>query len=135
MIRHVLSGAILLMAMAARPASARPAEAICPSLDFVIVYTDELTPGGTMEGFEKAVADQSKWYADHGFKDRIFAAPVVNFDESTHTLVKSPTEIMTFHMQAHPLPENLADAAWNAFVAEYRANSTIKNQTTVCYPD
>jgi hypothetical protein len=134
MIRHVLNGAMFLAVLAASPAVAQPVDVLCPSLDFVVVRTDELTPGGTMAGFEKAVADQAKWYADHGFKDRIFAAPVMSFDDTTHTLIKSSNQVMTFHMFAHPVAKEAMDAGWKEFVAEYAANSAIKSETTVCYP-
>jgi hypothetical protein len=38
------------------------------------------------------------------------------------------------HTHDSEVPHSMKDAAWNAFVAEYRANSVIDSTTHVCLP-
>jgi hypothetical protein len=108
----------------------------CPGNDMATIRISRIARSGTMAGFDKAVADHAKWYADHGFdKDRIFAAPMLVTDETTHKLAPSPDTMMSFHTHDHEVPKSMEDAAWNAFVAEYRANSVIVSTTHVCLPE
>ncbi|HEY1930220.1 MAG TPA: hypothetical protein VGG92_22340 [Caulobacteraceae bacterium] len=123
------------LSLAPSIASAQAAGA-CPANDMATIRISKIAPGGTMTGFDKAVADHAKWYADHGFdKDRIFAAPMLVADETTHKLAPSPDTMMSFHTHDHEVPKSMEDAAWNAFVAEYRANSVIVSTTHVCLPE
>lgn len=87
-----------------------------------------------MAGFSKAVADHAKWYADHGYADQIVAAPVLAYDKASDSLAQVPDQIMTFHNHSVSVPKDKHDAAWDSYVAEYRANSTIATETLVCMP-
>lgn len=107
----------------------------CSSGHTAIVRVSELTATGSIAGFNKAVDDHAKWYASHGYKDKIFAAPIMTYDSAKNTLTPSPKQIMTFHLNSVEVPKDKHDAAWDAYVAEYRANSNIKSTTFVCYPD
>ena len=106
---------------------------LCPSGNIAVIRISKITPAGSMAGFRKALADHAKWYADHGYgEDVISAAPILLFDAATNGVSKSPDTIMTFHTHAHDVPMDKHDKAWDAYVAEYRANSNIQTETMVC---
>ena len=133
-------GACTALVCAAVPAMAFAEDEMedpaCPSGNIAIVRLSQLTKTGSMAGFEKAMADHAKWYADHGYAaDKIFAAPVLKFDQAKNDLVQAPDQMMTFHTHASYVPSSAHDDAWNAYVAEYEANSEILNGTTICMPD
>jgi hypothetical protein len=123
--------ATVLMCIGATAVHAAPA---CTNGDLTIVRTSKLTPSGTLAGLAKAVSDHQNWYRVHGYPDRIVLAPVLVFDKASNDLVASPDQVMTFHLKAQQVPKDKHDAAWDAYVAEYRANSTITSETLVCYP-
>jgi hypothetical protein len=62
------------------------------------------------------------------------AASVLTYDKASNALVKSPDQVMTFHNHATSVPKEKHDAAWDAYVAEYKANSEISSETIVCMP-
>ena len=116
-------------------AQADDPNAPCPIGSPAIVRLSKIIPGGTMDGFKKAVADHSKWYADHGFaEDRQVLAPVVVYDQAKNGWSISPDQVMTIHTHATSVPMAKHDAAWDAYVAEYKANSEIVSSTAVCMP-
>jgi hypothetical protein len=104
--------------------------------NFATVRLSAITPGGSVEGFMKAVAAHREWYRSHGLADHeIFAARIVVRDEKTRAQSYSEKEVMTYHI-APPSsgPEPQHDAAYDAFVKLYRDNSEIKQQYNVCLP-
>jgi hypothetical protein len=116
----------------ALPAAADAATA-CKSGVPTMVRISALTPGGTRAAFDKATSDQIKWYRDHGITtNEVVEASVLD----SKTGAVSPNEIMTLHYNApsaagtQPAP----DAAYKAFVAEFRANSNITLEKLVCLP-
>lgn len=135
MTSSVFAVSLAIAALAeATPANAAP-DAPCPSGNIAIIRISKIAPGGSMAGFDKALADHAKWYADHGFgEDRITEAPVLMFDPVAKTLGRSADTVMTFHMHAHDVPMEKHDKAWDAYVAEYRANSVIQTETVACMP-
>ncbi len=127
-----LATAFCVGASIALTASAAHAASVCPNGDIATLRTSTLTPSGTMAGLSKAVADHQKWYRDHGYADRILLAHVLTLDKGA--MVASSNQAITFHLRAQEVPREKHDAGWDAFVAEYRANSTVTNETTICYP-
>jgi hypothetical protein len=127
--------AAALVLSAAIPARAASAIDLCPNGAITMIRISKISPKGTVAGFEKAVADHAKWYADHGYgEDRIVSAPVLVYDEANHTMVQATNEVMTIHTNAHPVPRDKHDAAWDAYIAEYRANAEAGGETTACVP-
>ena len=101
--------------------------------DYSVVRVSTVKPG-KMQAFLKAVADHKQWYRSHGIKDNIIVASrVVERDSDTHALRYSETEIVTLHIHT-PADEGQHDAAWDAFVAEYRDASDIKSEYRTCMP-
>ena len=91
-----------------------------------------LKPGGSMAGFAEAVRDNAAWYASHGLKDdRITLAPV--FESADKTFKPSVTKVMSIHVYGSAQAPK-KDAAWEAFVAKYQANSKIDSEVKVCLP-
>jgi hypothetical protein len=94
----------------------------------------KLKPGGSMAGFADAVRANQAWYASHAMKDdRITSAPV--FETVDKTMKPSVTNIVSFHVYGNGSTETFKrDAAWDAFVAKYKANASIESETRMCLP-
>lgn len=128
---------IAYLAAALAAASALPAVAhadpLCPSGNYSQVRTSELIPGGTIEGFKKALAAHAKWYADHGYTADKFAwGQVIERDPATKKPTLSATKFVTYHFHASDITQAKQDAGWDAFVAIYKANSKITSSALVC---
>ncbi len=128
-------GLFLGVALAAGVATPASAADLCPSGDVAKMRISKVTPSGSMAGIEQAVADHDKWYADHGFtEDRIILAPILVYDAANKAMRVAPDQVMTIHMHSHEVPKDKRDAAWDAYVAEYKANSDVASETVVCLP-
>lgn len=104
--------------------------------DIALVRVSEIKPG-QMEGFMAAVAAHKAWYRSHGFQDNVIvAARVILRDEKTGAMKYSDTEAVTYHVRP-PGPAQTGskrDAAWDAYVKQYRDTSDIKNEYMTCMP-
>lgn len=118
---------------AAQTAPAAPAPYPACDGDIAIVRVSQIKPGA-MAGFMKAIEAHKAWYRSHGYmNNEIYGAKVIAQDPATKTRKYSDAEVMTFHVR----PPNLTgkpDAAWDAYVKQYRDTSDIKSETTVCMP-
>ena len=131
----VLAGALVCSASARAQTAGAAAPNACASGDIEVVRISKLTPKGSMAGVEKAVADHGKWYADHGYaEDRVILAPVFVTEGGGTFPSISANQFLTIHAHAHQVPADRQDAAWQAYVAEYDANSQIVTQSMVCIP-
>ncbi|MEI9963732.1 MAG: hypothetical protein WDM92_02575 [Caulobacteraceae bacterium] len=88
---------------------------------------------GKWAEFEKAVHDQAAWYAAR----RLTAYPkmvrILHADPSVAGYADDEAVTITVHPD---ITETIQpDADWNAFVAEFRDSSTIKEERQVCLPD
>jgi hypothetical protein len=129
-----LTIAALLYAAPARGQTAAPA---CFG-DMATVRLSQIKPGGSLQGFLRAVEAHKAWYRANGVTDNdIVAARVLVRDEKTGLPVKySDTEVMSFHLRppgASRTP-NKNDAAWEAFVKQYRDNSDLRSEYWACIP-
>ena len=88
---------------------------------------------GQMALFLKAVGDHQAWYQAHGLKDRILVGRVLSGDAGPDGF--SSSKVMTLHTDLTNMapPAHAADdAAWNAYVAEYKASSDLGDTSVVC---
>lgn len=104
--------------------------------DVTIVRVSAIKPGA-LQTFMAAVAAHKAWYRDHGFKDNVIVASrVILSDEKTHTSKYSDAEVVTYHLRppgpAQTQPKH--DAAWDAYVKQYRESSDIKSEYVTCMP-
>jgi hypothetical protein len=104
--------------------------------DYAIVRVSTIKPGA-MEGFLAAVSAHKAWYRSHGFSDNIIVASrVISINEKTHAMAYSDTEVITYHVRppggAQTQPKK--DAAWDAYVKQYRDTSDIKSEYLSCMP-
>jgi hypothetical protein len=131
-----LSGiAVVLIAAGAAHAQKTPAD-FCADGQIAILRLSTLAQGGSRAGFDKAVSDQLAWYRTHGFKqNRIATAPVIVQDESSKQCAVSETEIFSLHIDPPPIDAVKADDAYRAFVAEFRKNTTVASERTICLRD
>lgn len=133
---HLLAS-LLALAAAAPAMAAAPAPAAAPACapgHMALVRTSQIKPTGFFAGFAKAVADHAKWYADHGYTaDKFSWGRVWTYDRALKMPMASPNQVMTFHFNDTNVPDAAKqDAGWQAFVAEYAANSTVVSATFVC---
>ncbi len=98
----------------------------------VAMRVSVLTATGTPAGFMDAVKDHKAWYASHNFKDDVFTTgPALVGDRGASE--RSGRKFVTFHTyggEANPKH----DAAWDAYVAKYKANATIESDQRFCLP-
>jgi len=99
-----------------------------------IIRKSQIIPGGSYQGFLKAVADQSAWYRKNGVttnEQRV--GRVYDTDAQGRVTKLSDGTVETVHINSPKLaslPVN--DDGWKAFVAEFQANSKIIDETEVC---
>ncbi len=129
---------LILAALAAFQVSPALAQTPMPACagDIAVVRVSTIKPGG-LDGFLAAVAAHKAWYRTHGFADNaIVAARVIVRDEKTKTMKYSDAEVVTHHVRP-PGPDQTAakrDAAWDAYVKQYRDTSDIKSEYMTCMP-
>ncbi len=131
--------ALLLTAIAVLQATSALAQNAMPACDgdITVVRVSQIKPGGSMEGFMSAVAAHKAWYRANGFTgNEIVAARVIVQDHTTGAVKYSDSEVLTYHFRPPAMgnPPNRGDAAWNAYVKQYRDNSDIKSEYTTCMP-
>jgi hypothetical protein len=106
--------------------------------DLATIRLSQIKPGGSVQGFLKAVEAHKAWYRANGVTDNdVVGARVLVRDEKTGLPGKySETEIMSFHLRppAASRVANKNDAAWEAFVKQYRDNSDLKSEHWACIP-
>jgi hypothetical protein len=128
---------IVAAALHAAPVHAQTAAPACFG-DVVTVRLSQIKPGGSIQGFTKAVEAHKAWYRSNGITDNdIIAARVFVRDEKTGLPLKySDTEILSFHLRppAQSRTPNRNDAAFQAFVKLYRDNSDLKSEYWACMP-
>jgi hypothetical protein len=126
---------IILAAAAALivpPAAAAPKPAAaCSQGELTRIRVSKIKPGGTMAGFRQALAAHAAWYKAHGFKLNQRVAPVLVTANGKQQV--SRDAVMTIS-SGDSVPREKHDAGWDAFVARYRANSTVEKETVVCMP-
>jgi len=129
---NTLLGAASLLLIATCAAAATP-EDLCKGGQLSVLRTNTLKSPQARAAFEKAAQDHMAWYRSHGFKvNRQLVGSVMVFDEATKSWSVSPTEMMTLHIDNPGVPPAQHDAAWDAYVAEYRASSDIASEKMVC---
>lgn len=123
---------LLAAALLAFTASgSRTAAGPCGADQQVTMHVSKLSASGTPAGFLDAVKDHKAWYASHGFKnDSFVTAPVLVPEKGG--MKPSASEYVTFHVYGDNQPKH--DAAWDAYVAKYKANATIASDTRFCLP-
>lgn len=104
--------------------------------DYAIVRISTIKPG-MMDGFMAAVAAHKAWYRSHGFNDNVIVASrVILTDPRAKTMKYSDTEVITYHIRppggGQTQPKR--DAAWDAYVKQYRETSSIKSEYFSCMP-
>ncbi len=116
------------------PAAAKPANDLCAGGTMMTLRISKITPNGTMAGFLEAVKEQNAWYKSHGFtENHQDVARIIDLDPTTRAPAVSQTEAMTLHWSPPGMgASGQKDEAWDAFVAKFRANSTIETEKHVC---
>jgi hypothetical protein len=125
-------------ALQATPARGQTSTPACFG-DMATVRVSQIKPGGSVQGFLKAVEAHKAWYRANGITDNdIVAARVLVKDEKTGlpSAKYSDTDVMSFHLRppAASRTPNKNDAAWQAFLKQYRDNSDLKLEYWACIP-
>ena len=137
MIRELAAGILLVAAGAAAAQAPAPAKGaspvrLCPAGMRATTIRHDLVKPGKWAEFEQAVAAHNAWYAAHGDRE--------TKTELLRTVARKPggsafstSEAATVtHYSARPAPAH--DAAWDAFIGQYRDSSKIKDEVRVCMP-
>lgn len=104
--------------------------------NIVIVRVSEIKPG-SMNGFMAAVAAHKAWYRANGVTDNeILVSRVIVRDPHTGARSYSEKEVLTYHINppGQARTPNRGDAAWDAYVKQYRETSELKNEYMTCLP-
>jgi len=115
--------------------SALPAAAQICKGQIAVIRVSTIKAGGTRSGFDKAVADQIAWYRGHNLTaNKIVEADVIDISGGKPTV--SSKEVMTVHYDppAARGAQPATDDSYKAFVKEFRDNSDIAVEKTVCLP-
>jgi hypothetical protein len=124
--------AALAGAFVALPALANEPSTLCRG-QIAVVRVSMLTPNGTRAAFDRAVADQQAWYRSHGFsQNSLTTSAVIARNPQTREWAAAPREIVTMHINPPPISAIRTDAAWNAFVAAFKANAQVVSEKTIC---
>lgn len=124
---------IVTAAVAMQAAIAQTQMPACDG-DITLVRVSTIKPGA-LPKFMAAVAAHQAWYRTNSIKDnQIVAARVFVRDEATGTFKYSDTEVVSYHFRPPMSVPNRGDAAWNAYVQQYRDSSEIKNEFMTCMP-
>ena len=129
---------LLLAALAALQIPSAFAQNALPACDgdIAIVRVSEIKPGA-MQGFMAAVAAHKAWYRSHGFKDNVIVvSKVILRDDKTGAMKYSDAEVVTYHVRPPGTAQSdpKKDAAWDAYVKQYRDTSDIKTEYLTCMP-
>ena len=105
--------------------------------DIVIVRVSEIKSSGSLAGFMAAVTAHKAWYRANGITDNeMVTSRVIVRNATTGAQEYSDKEVLTYHINP-PGPDRTphrGDAAWNAYVKQYRDNSDLKSEYLTCMP-
>lgn len=122
---------IAAMVVASGVEAQAPAGSGCPAGTGYATIRHSVVMPGKWAMFEKAVADHQAWYARHGHGT---TTAIVRMVASRGRGAKlSDGEAVTITRHAEKV-QPTHDADWDAFTAQYKASSTIKDEMRVCMP-
>ena len=105
----------------------------CRNGQIAVLRISKIIETGSRSGFDQAMADQLAWYRSHGFTtNRLVTANVIVQDPKTKVWSKSATEVLSLHINPPPMAAIKPDAAWTAFVSEFRSSSIVESERTAC---
>ncbi len=151
-----------LLASLAGAATGALAAGPCGADQMVTMRVSKLNAAGTPAGFLDAVKDHKAWYASHGYSDSFVTGPALVPEKGG--MKPSASEYVTFHVYGEKKQtvggsldafaakvgvggkvavdhkrvtgegQPVHDAAWDAYVAKYKANATIDSEQRFCLP-
>ncbi len=122
-----MTAVALLVSSGAAIAAAGP----CGDGTTMTVRESKLTATGSKAGIMDAFADHKAWYVKNGYKDQLSMGPAL--EPAKGGMRSSDTKFVSIHVYAGgELPKH--DAAWDAYVAKYKANSSIGTELRFCLP-
>lgn len=106
---------------------------LCKTGQVVVLRVSKILEGGSRAGFDKGVIDQLAWYRSHGFAaNRMISADILTQDPTTKTWSTSASEVLSLHINPPPIGAIKPDAAWSAFVSQFKQNSVVEAERTAC---
>ncbi len=124
MIKAIVATVLLAGATAAQAAGP------CGDGTMATLRESKLTATGTKAGLMEAFADHKAWYAKAGLTDSFTMGPAL--DPAKGGMRASETRFVSLHVYGAKEPKR--DAGWEAFVAKYKANSSIGTEVRFCLP-
>lgn len=124
------AGLCVLAVAGAQAAPATPAD-LCKGGQLVSVRVNTVKPGAKA-AYEKAARDHLAWYRAHGYtQNRLLVGPVITGSPAEGAKL-SETEYVSVHIDGPGVPSAQRDAAWNAYVKEYRDTSDLAVDKFAC---
>lgn len=123
--------ALAVPSLSAQQSPAAGMQSACKHGEVTRVRHSKIKAGATMAEFEAAAAAHRAWYTSRGYKLTMVLAPVLHYQGGVPSVAKD--EVMSF-ASGDNVPRDKQDAAWNAFVAKYRASSDLTFEQVVCMP-
>ncbi len=127
-LRHVMMAAALVVAAPLWAQAPAPVQAPRCDGEVQVMRVSTLKAGATVADFEKVVAEHMAWYRANGYTQ----------NEQRVGRVMTPQglaadKVVTVHVNAPGVPRDKRDAAWDKFVAGYRAISDVTSEQLVCF--
>ena len=120
------------LAMAGQASAADTPDTLCKGGELVSLRVNVLKGADKAAAYDKAAKDHIGWYRSKGYKEnQLMVGPVLvrNADGSWSN---SPTERVSAHVNAPGVPRDKHDAAWDAYVSEYRDSSDVTTEKFAC---
>ena len=118
------------LVLPATPAAAQQPTTPPPACDgsYNIIRISDINPG-MMQKFLDAVAAQQAWYQNAGVSDQIAVMRIIDMKAGTYV----PDQAVTSHVEPSMRGKRpVHDAGYDAFVAMFKASSTIKSEYFTC---
>lgn len=134
MTRMILAtaAAALSLAAAGQAMAADTPDTLCKGGQLVSVRVNTLKGPDKAAAYDKAARDHLGWYRSHGMtQNQLLVGPVL-VRGADGSWSNSPTERVSVHTNAPGVPREKRDAAWDAYVAEYRDTSDITTEKFAC---
>ena len=128
----IILSTVCLTAVLSVPAMAAD---VCANGQVAIIRVSTLKATGTRAGFDKAVQDQIAWYRGKDITtNKIVEANVIDLSGGKASV--SAKEVVSIHYDppAAMGKQPALDDGYKAFVKEFRENSDITTEKSVCLP-
>jgi len=104
-----------------------------------ILRISNYVEGGSETGVRAASDQHNAWYRERGVTENLqIIIPMLDYDADADAIVDDTARVATLHINA-PAGDSTdpvkGDAAWQAFIEAYSANTAVTDTYILCLPD